>query len=79
MSWHHSQADPLLRGPVPPAPLREWENLVNRSDNLLFGKLISRSGISLPQALPALGPTAAPRAAQAKLCPLTRVCGLAAP
>lgn len=58
MSWHHS--------PAPPAPLGERENLVNRSDHLLFWKLISRSGISLPQALPALGPTVAPRAAQGR-------------
>lgn len=75
MSWHHSQADPLLRGPAPPAPLGERENLVNRSDNLLFWKLISRSRILLPQALPVLGPTAAPQGSTGPSCVHLPKCG----
>lgn len=78
MSWHHSQADPLLRGPAPTAPLGERDNLVNRPGHLLFWKLISRNGISPPQALPALGPTAAPRAAQGWALSTHPSCGLAA-
>lgn len=42
MTGHHSQADPLPRGPASPAPLGERENLVNRSNNRFFWKLISK-------------------------------------
>lgn len=80
MTGHHSQADPLPRGPASPAPLGERENLVNRSNNCFFWKLISKRKWDFASPGPA-GPqshgssTGSSWRDRAKLCPLTRVWG----
>lgn len=53
MTGHHSQADPLLRGPASLAPLGERENLVNRSNYRFSWKLISKRKCDLPSPGPA--------------------------